>query len=73
MVLDDPAHILPPYDAVILLSPRAAAMPGLAEALAPLVGAIDGDAMRGANRLVDLERQTPSQAAAWLATRLGDE
>ena len=73
VVLEDPAHILPPYDAVILLSPRAAAMPGLAAALAPLVGAIDGDAMRGANRLVDLEHQTPAQAAAWLATRLGDE
>ena len=73
VVLDDPAHILPPYDAVILLSPRAAAMPGLAAALAPLVGAIDGDAMRGANRLVDLEHQTPAQAAAWLATRFGDE
>ena len=73
LVLDDPAEILPPYDAVILLSPRAAAMPGLAEALAPLIGAIDGDAMRGANRLVDLEHQTPIQAAAWLSTRLGDE
>ncbi|MGK0266984.1 MAG: osmoprotectant transport system permease protein [Maricaulis sp.] len=73
VVLDDPAHILPPYDAVILLSPRAAAMPGLAEALAPLVDAIDGDAMRGANRLVDLEQQTPAQAAAWLSRRLGDE
>tara|TARA_R110000868_G_scaffold545_4_gene4061 strand:+ start:16237 stop:17793 length:1557 start_codon:yes stop_codon:yes gene_type:complete len=73
VLLDDPANILPPYDAVILLSPRAAAMPGLAEALAPLVDAIDGDAMRGANRLVDLERQTPTQAAAWLASRLGDE
>ena len=73
VVLEDPAHILPPYDAVILLSPRAAAMPGLAAALAPLVGAIDGDAMRGANRLVDLEQQTPAQAAAWLATRLGNE
>ncbi|WP_417485392.1 glycine betaine ABC transporter substrate-binding protein [Maricaulis salignorans] len=73
VVLEDPAHILPPYDAVILLSPRAAALPGLAEALAPLVGAIDADAMRGANRLVDLEHQTPVQAAAWLATRLGGD
>ncbi|WP_417480892.1 glycine betaine ABC transporter substrate-binding protein [Maricaulis sp.] len=71
-VLDDPARILPPYDAVILLSPRAAALPGLAEALAPLLDAIDGDAMREANRRVDLEHETPAQAAAWLATRLGD-
>lgn len=73
VLLDDPAQVLPPYDAVILLSPRAAALPGLAEALGPLVDAIDGDAMREANRRVDLDHQTPIQAAAWLSGQLGDE
>ena len=67
VVLSDPAGILPPYDAVILLSPQAAARPGLAEALAPLVGAIDADLMRQANRRVDIDRETPAQAAGWLA------
>ncbi len=65
-VLDDPLGVLPPYDAVILLSPQAAARPGLARTLAQLIGAIDDEAMREANRLVDLERQTPAQAASWL-------
>lgn len=73
VVLDDPRHVLPPYDAVILLSPRAAALPGLAEALAPLIGAIDGDAMREANRRVDLDHATPAEAAAWLAGHIAGE
>ena len=66
VVLGDPRGILPPYDAVILLSPEAAERPGLADALAGLVGSIDDDDMREANRLADLERQTPEQAANWL-------
>tara|TARA_R110000868_G_scaffold86206_2_gene241825 strand:- start:7846 stop:9414 length:1569 start_codon:yes stop_codon:yes gene_type:complete len=70
-VLEDPRHILPPYDAVILLSERASRMPGLADALSRLVGAIDGDAMREANRRVDLEHETPTEAAAWLAEEIG--
>ncbi|WP_412545739.1 ABC transporter permease/substrate-binding protein [Maricaulis sp. MIT060901] len=66
VVLADPRGILPPYDAVILLSPEAAERPGLADALAGLVGSISDDDMREANRLADLERQTPQQAASWL-------
>lgn len=65
-VLTDPLGILPPYDAIILLSPEAAARPGFADALVGLVGAIDDTDMREANRLVDLDRQTPAQAADWL-------
>ncbi|MBR9824895.1 MAG: ABC transporter permease subunit [Alphaproteobacteria bacterium] len=65
-VLSDPLGVLPPYDAVIMLSPQAATRPGVARSLAQLIGAIDDETMREANRLVDLERQTPAQAAAWL-------
>ncbi|WP_203292064.1 ABC transporter permease/substrate-binding protein [Maricaulis parjimensis] len=65
-VLDDPLSVLPPYDAIILLSPQAAQRPGLADALAPLIGAIDEMMMREANRQVDMDGQTPAQAAAWL-------
>ena len=70
IVLDDPAAVLPPYDAVILLSPDAAANPALVAILAELVGAIDDELMREANRQVDLDRQTPDQAARWLAETL---
>jgi osmoprotectant transport system permease protein len=70
LVLADPLAVLPPYDAVILLSPDAAANPALVEALSGLIGAIDSEAMREANRLVDLDRQTPDQAAIWLSDHL---
>lgn len=72
VVLDDPLSVLPPYDAVILISPQAAARSGLPDALAPLIGAIDARTMREANRRVDLEHQTPAQAAAWLDMQVSD-
>ena len=70
-VLTDPEAALPPYEAVILLSPEAAARPRLVERLEPLVGAIDLATMRAANRMVDLEGRTPAAVAEWLAERLG--
>ena len=49
VILDDPKHALPPYDAIILLAPRAADDQALGDALRPLVDAIDVGLMRGAN------------------------
>jgi osmoprotectant transport system permease protein len=72
VILDDPRGILPPYDAMILLSPGAAADDAVAAALAPLVNAITPAMMREANRRVDLDGQTPEQAAAWLWGEMGD-
>lgn len=63
VILDDPRQAFPPYDAVLLLSARAAADAELRAALAPLVGAIDVAAMRRANRRVDAEAQSPRTAA----------
>jgi osmoprotectant transport system permease protein len=71
VILEDTRHAFPPYDAVLLLSPQAAARPGLAEALRPLLGSIDVEAMREANRRVDLDRQRPARAAAELLERVG--
>jgi osmoprotectant transport system permease protein len=71
VVLEDTRHAFPPYDAVLLLSPRAAARPGLAEALWPLLGAIDVETMRAANGRVDLDRRRPARAAAELLQRIG--
>ncbi len=69
--LEGQEAVFPPYDAVLLLSERAWDREGLVEALRPLVGAINDDAMREANRRVDLDHQRPAQAAAALLERIG--
>lgn len=63
VVLDDPLAALPPYDAIILLSPEAAQRPAIARALAPLIGRIDASLMRQANGVVDLERRSVREGA----------
>ena len=62
-ILSDPLGALPPYDAVLLLSPQAAQRPAVARALAPLIGAVDADRMRRANAAVDLERRSVGEGA----------
>ncbi|HLZ82889.1 MAG TPA: ABC transporter permease/substrate-binding protein [Caulobacteraceae bacterium] len=75
VVLADPLGALPPYDAVILLSPRRSGDARLRRALRPLVGAIGVEAMRDANFSVDRDRDKlgPAQAARVLARRVGLE
>lgn len=72
-VLTDPRGALPPYDAVILISPQRAGDGRLIGALKPLLGKIHADAMRRANLLVDRDsdKQSPAQAAAALSTAIG--
>lgn len=70
VVLEDTRHAFPPYDAILLLSARAAERPGLAQALEPLIGAIDDDTMRLANKRVDLDKQDPAAAAEMLLADL---
>lgn len=67
-VLGDPLHAIPPYDAVLLLSPRRAADPVLRAALAPLRDAVPIALMREANYLVDRPtgKLSPAQSARWL-------
>jgi osmoprotectant transport system permease protein len=72
VVLEDPQQVIPPYDAILLLSPARASDPVLRKALQPLVGAIPIDSMRQANYMVDRDsnRVSPSQAARWLEESL---
>ena len=72
-VLADPRRALPPYDAVILISPRRAHDARLIDALRPLLGHIDVEQMRQANYSVDRDRdkRTPAQAAAALEAAIG--
>ena len=69
VVLKDPLHVIPPYDAVILLSPHGAHDPALRRALEPLIDHIPISLMRHANFMVDRrhDKRTPRQAARWLA------
>jgi osmoprotectant transport system permease protein len=73
VVLSDPRHALPPYDAVVLVSPGRAGDARLIGALKPLLGKISVDAMRAANLSVDRDhdKATPAQAAKALEGKLG--
>jgi len=73
VTLKDPAHVLPPYDAVLLLGPGVARDPALVEALQPLVRSISVETMRKANYRVmrDENKKTVDQAAAWLRRTIG--
>jgi osmoprotectant transport system permease protein len=70
VVLDDPRRALPPYDAVLLLSPEARRHPGIADALRPLLGRIDAERMRRANQLVDVDGQSIETAVSQLGAGL---
>ena len=74
VVLEDTKEAFPSYDALLMLSPEAAKNAELRDALRPLIGAIDVDAMREANFAVDrLEnKKSPREAAAILAERIAD-
>jgi osmoprotectant transport system permease protein len=73
VVLADPRHALPPYDAVVLISPQRAHDARLIGALKPLIGKIDVTAMRAANFTVDRDhdKATPAAAAKSLEAKLG--
>ncbi|WP_297509392.1 glycine betaine ABC transporter substrate-binding protein [uncultured Caulobacter sp.] len=69
VLLADPKGALPPYDAVILVSPKRAGDRRLRAALGPLAGRIDVKAMQAANYAVD--RDTGKRSAAEAARSLG--
>jgi osmoprotectant transport system permease protein len=68
-LISDPRGALPSHDALLLVGPR---RPDLAGRLQGLDGAIPVTAMRAANWQVDrdTDKQTPAQAARWLAANL---
>jgi osmoprotectant transport system permease protein len=72
VALADDRHAIPPYDAVVLASPRLPRdAPDVVAALRTLDGAIDVRTMRALNRMVDEEHRTPAEAAgAFLTARM---
>ena len=69
VLLGDPKAALPPYDAVILVSPKRSGDRRLLDALTPLSGSIDVKAMQAANYAVDRDagKKSPAEAAGLLA------
>lgn len=73
IVLDDPRHAIPPYDAVVLLAPKRAGDRALQDALKPLLGSIDIATMREANLRAggNDAAASPDAVARWLWGRIG--
>ena len=73
VILADPREAFPGYDAIVLTSAELANDPGKLKALEPLIEAINVDAMRAANLMVDREqdKKSPMQAAQELARIIG--
>jgi len=67
VTLDDPEHAIPPYDAVLLLSPKRRNDRALIKALQPLIGRIAIEKMREANLAVSRDE---NQLSAGEAARL---
>jgi osmoprotectant transport system permease protein len=65
-VLDDPKHAIPPYDAILLLSPKRANDERLIAALRPLINTIPVALMREANLRASQGDKSPSEVANWL-------
>ncbi len=71
-VLGDPKSAIPPYDAVVLISPKRANDTKLRDALQPLLGKIDITAMREANLRAagGNADSSPDAVARWLWERI---
>jgi osmoprotectant transport system permease protein len=72
IVLDDPKHAIPPYDAIVLVSPKRTEDAALMAALQALIGGIDIATMREANlRAASNDgASSPDAVARWLADKI---
>lgn len=71
VVLEDPKYALPPYDAILLVSPRMARNARAMKALRPLVQSVNSKQMRRANGLVDVDGQPIQHAANYVLAVAG--
>lgn len=71
-MLEDPQQRIPPYDAIVMISPKRAKDNDLITILQPLVGAIPVRSMRQGNFMVDRPAGavSPTAAGRWLDGRI---
>lgn len=70
LILEDPRNALLPYDGLLVTGPRAGADPALMDALRPLVNTISDEAMREANKIVDVDGRPVSEAVDFLLAQI---
>ena len=68
--LADPKQAIPPYDAILLISPKRTGDAAFLDVLRPLVGAIPVEIMREANRRSS-EGVSVEETARWLTEKIG--
>jgi osmoprotectant transport system permease protein len=75
VVLDDPKHAVPPYDAVLLLAPKRNSDAALHDALQPLLGKVTLTSMREANLRAAAGdgASSPAAVARWLWENIGQK
>jgi osmoprotectant transport system permease protein len=73
VAIEDSKHAIPPYDAIVLLSPKRRDDQALRSALQPLLGKIDIAAMRAANLRAagNDASSSPDAVARWLWEKVG--
>lgn len=67
---EESRRVFPPYDALLLVSAKAAARAGFVESLRPLLGTINLDAMRRANERADVDGLLPRQVGVELLNEI---
>ncbi len=71
VMLADPRHAIPPYDAILLIAPQRSGDERLVTALQPLIGAVPVALMREANLQAAAGNDaTPADTARWLWERI---
>jgi osmoprotectant transport system permease protein len=70
VVLEDPRQAIPPYDAVLLLSPGTGTDADVVATLQPLLNAIPAETMRTANKMVDVDGLEVAEAARFVNDRI---
>ena len=75
VVLEDPKHAVPPYDAVLLLAPKRSSDAALHDALQPLLGKVTLTSMREANLRAAAGdgASSPAAVARWLWDNIGQK
>jgi osmoprotectant transport system permease protein len=73
VVLEDVKHVIPPYDAILLVSPKRGMDEKLITALKPLIGTVDVKAMREANARASNGGTTPDAVAKKLLEQIGEK